>query len=165
MMMMFIRQRHRVAKVLDLCLKANIEYTKALIDSGAEVIVPCDPTASPDLLNPKDFASLIKPRLKELADVIKKKGAIGVLHIRGRAQRIIKDMAETEFHTLSVEEKVNIKEAKAVIGSKPVLVGNISSSKTLFMGSPADVEKEAQTAIEAGIDVLAPSCGIAPRAP
>ncbi|MGY0288712.1 MAG: MtaA/CmuA family methyltransferase [Candidatus Methanodesulfokora washburnensis] len=165
MMIMIMKQRDAVAKALDLCTKANVEYTKALIDAGAEVIVPCDPTASPDLISQKDFASLVKPKLKELADVIKRKGAIGVLHICGRAQRIIKDMAETGFHALSVEEKVDVREAKATIGSKPALVGNVSAAKTLFMGTPADVEKEARAAIEAGIDVLAPGCGIAPRTP
>ena len=165
LMMMFIKQRDVVAKVLDLCVKANIEYAKAIIDAGADVVVPCDPLASPDLLSPRDFASLIKPRLKELADAIRKRGAVGVLHICGNARRIVKDMAETGFDALSVEEKVDIREAKAVIGPKPALVGNISSAKTLLMGSPADVEREARAAIEAGVDVLAPGCGIAPRTP
>jgi [methyl-Co(III) methanol-specific corrinoid protein]:coenzyme M methyltransferase len=165
MLKMLIRQRDAVVKALDLCVKANTEYAKALIDAGAEVIVPCDPTASPEVISPRDFATLIKPRLKELADVIRKKGAVGVLHICGRAQRIVKDMAETGFHALSVEEKVNIKEAKAMIGPKPVLVGNVSSAKTLLMGTPAQVEEEARAAIEAGVDVLAPGCGIAPHTP
>jgi [methyl-Co(III) methanol-specific corrinoid protein]:coenzyme M methyltransferase len=165
MLKMLIRQRDVVVKALDLCVKANMEYAKALIDAGAEVIVPCDPTASPDVISPRDFATLIKPRLKELANVIRKKGAVGVLHICGRAQRIVKDMAETGFHALSVEEKVNIKEAKATIGPKPVLVGNVSSAKTLLMGTPAEVEEEARAAIEAGVDVLAPGCGIAPHTP
>ncbi|MEM1985090.1 MAG: methylcobamide:CoM methyltransferase MtaA [Candidatus Korarchaeum sp.] len=165
MMMMTVKQRDFVIKALDLCTKANIEYTKALIDAGADVIVPCDPTASPELISQRDFASLVKPKLKELADVIKSKGAIGVLHICGKAQRILKDMAETGFDALSIEEKVDIREAKTMIGPKPPLVGNISAARTLFMGTPQEVESEAKAAIEAGIDVLAPGCGIAPRTP
>ena len=165
MLRMLVRNRSAVIKSLDLCLRANMEYVKALIDAGAEVIVPCDPTASPDVISPKDFESLVKPRLKELANVIIKRGAIGVLHICGKAQKIIKDMAETGFHALSVEEKVNIREAKTLIGPKPALVGNISSAKTLLMGTPAEVEEEARVAIESGVDVLAPGCGIAPYTP
>ncbi|MCS7102965.1 MAG: MtaA/CmuA family methyltransferase [Candidatus Korarchaeum sp.] len=165
MMMMTVKQRDAVIKTLDLCTKANIEYTKALIDAGADIIVPCDPTASPELISQRDFASLVKPKLKELADVIRNKGAISVLHICGKAQRILKDMAETGFDALSIEEKVDIREAKAMIGPKPPLVGNVSAARTLFMGTPQEVEAEAKVAIEAGIDVLAPGCGIAPRTP
>lgn len=165
LMRSMIRKRDFVVKIVDLCTKANIEYAKALLDAGAEVIVPCDPSASPELMSPKDFSSLVKPKLKELANVITKKGGIGVLHICGGVQKIIKDMAETGFDALSIEEKVDIAWAKEVIGSRPALVGNISAAKTLLLGTPDAVRAECRRAIEAGIDVLAPGCGIAPRTP
>jgi [methyl-Co(III) methanol-specific corrinoid protein]:coenzyme M methyltransferase len=75
LMISLIKQRDAVVKVVDICTKANIEYAKALLDAGAEVIVPCDPTASPEPMSPKDFGSIAKPKLKELANVITKKGA------------------------------------------------------------------------------------------
>jgi [methyl-Co(III) methanol-specific corrinoid protein]:coenzyme M methyltransferase len=107
-----IREREKVSKMLDLTTQANIAYAEALIDAGADVICVADPTASPELLSPRDFASLIKPRLKEVSDAIRKRGGLGVLHICGRAQRICKDMAETGFDGLSVEEKVDIAQAR-----------------------------------------------------
>jgi len=45
----------------------------------------------------------------------------------------------------------------------PKLVGNISSSQTLFRGSPDEVKEEVKDVLEAGVDILAPSCGLAPR--
>jgi len=165
LMISLIRQRDAVVKVVDICTKANVEYAKALIDAGAEVIVPCDPTASPELMSPKDFGSIAKPKLRELAHVITKKGGIGVLHICGGVQKIIKDMAETGFDALSIEEKVDVAAAKKAIGPRPTLVGNVSAAKTLLLGTPDAVRADCRRAIEAGIDVLAPGCGIAPRTP
>ncbi|MDI9644588.1 MAG: uroporphyrinogen decarboxylase family protein [Candidatus Verstraetearchaeota archaeon] len=142
LMLWTIRQRDEVMKVVDICTKANIEYARALIDAGAEVIVPCDPTASPELMSPKDFASIAKPKLKELAHAIRINGAISVLHIFGGVQKIIKDMAETGFDALSIEEKVDIIAAKEAVGSRPALVGNISAAKTLLTGTPEQIKAE-----------------------
>ena len=165
LMLMTIKQRDAVVKVVDTCTKANIEFTKAILDAGAEVFVISDPSASPELMSPRDFASIVKPKLRELAHVVTNKGAIGVLHICGGVLKIIRDMAETEFESLSIEEKADVATAKATIGPKPTLVGNVSAARTLFSGTPDAVKAEAQRAIAAGIDVLGPGCGIAPRSP
>ncbi|MCE7698330.1 MAG: MtaA/CmuA family methyltransferase, partial [Methanobacterium paludis] len=45
------------------------------------------------------------------------------------------------------------------------IVGNISTTQTLFRSSPEQVKAEVKQALEDGIDILAPSCGLAPRSP
>lgn len=157
-----IKDRNSVISVLKTANKACLEYTKAILDAGADVVSISDPSASPELLSPRDFASLVKPELTELANLINSRGAIGVLHICGVAQKIIKDMAATGFPALSIEEKVDIAQAKQMIGSKPTLVGNVSAARTLFSGAPDAVREEAKRAIANGINVVAPGCGIAP---
>ena len=47
----------------------------------------------------------------------------------------------------------------------PKLIGNISSSQTLFRGSPDEVKEQAKEVLKAGVDILAPSCGLAPKSP
>lgn len=160
-----IKDRNSVIKVLDMANKACIEYTKAILDAGADVVSISEPSASPELLSPKDFASLVKPELTETANLINSRGAIGVLHICGAAQKIIKDMAATGFPALSIEEKVDIVQARQMIGAKPTLVGNVSAARTLFSGTPDAVREEAKKAIANGINVVAPGCGIAPGTP
>ncbi len=161
-----IRERDSISKILELTMRANIGYAEALIDAGADIICVADPTASPELVSPKDFASLIKPRLKEVSDAIKRKGGLGVLHICGRAQKICKDMAETGFDGLSVEEKVDLLQARALIGApRPALIGNVAAPGSLFSGTVDGVVQEAKRALAAGTDVLAPGCGLAPMTP
>ena len=159
-----IKQHDNMVKVFDVTTDVSIEYAKALIDAGADVISVSEPNASPDLLSPKEFANTVKPRLTKLGNAISSKGAIGVLHICGTALKIIKDMSETGFTALSIEEKVDLAKAREIIGAKP-LVGNISAARTMFSGTPDMVKEEAKRAIDAGINVLGPGCGIAPRTP
>ncbi len=161
-----IVERDRVARMLDLAMQANTAYAVALIAAGADVICVSDPTASPDLLSPRDFASLIKPRLKGVADAIRKSGGLGVLHVCGRAQRICKEMAETGFDGLSVEERVDIAQARALIGApRPALIGNVAAAGSLFSGTAGDVLQESKRALMAGVSVLAPGCGLVARTP
>jgi [methyl-Co(III) methanol-specific corrinoid protein]:coenzyme M methyltransferase len=159
-----IKSRDSISKVLEFTTRANIEYSKALIDAGADVICVADPTASPELLSPRDFAFFIKPKLKEVANMVRSKGALSVLHICGNVARIVKDMAETGFDGLSVEEKIDLAKARELIGSpRPALIGNVAAAKSMFTGKPEDVIQEAKRSLAAGVNILAPGCGMAPR--
>ena len=53
----------------------------------------------------------------------------------------------------------------AELGDKTQVCGNISTSKTLFRGTPEEVRGEVLEALEKGVDVVAPSCGIAASSP
>ncbi len=56
-------------------------------------------------------------------------------------------------------------EARKIVGDDIALVGNVSTKKTLPFGKPEDVRAEALKALEAGVDILAPGCGIPPITP
>lgn len=157
-----IKKPDEVREILDKTTEANIIYSKALLKSGADVICNCDPSASPELISPKMFEIFVKPKLTEIVESV---GGIQVLHVCGKAGRIIKDMVETGFDALSIEEKVDVREAKEIVKGKTRLVGNVSAATTIFRGKPAEVKEEAKKALEAGIDLLTPGCGIAPRSP
>lgn len=49
--------------------------------------------------------------------------------------------------------------------SPSLIIGNISTSQTLFTGSVEDVKSEVKKVLDEGVDILAPSCGIAPLSP
>lgn len=165
-----------VENTLDVCM----DYVDAISDVGPDIICVAEPTASPELIDPLQFKSLVKPALEDLANMIKTKK---VLHICGSTQPIINDMANTGFDGISVEEKVDIRKAKLDmgkggrimrVGGKTMnmggnihtkIIGNISTTQTLFRSSPEQVKTEVKDVLEAGVDILAPSCGLAPRSP
>jgi [methyl-Co(III) methanol-specific corrinoid protein]:coenzyme M methyltransferase len=171
---------NEVEAALENSLDACMDYAEALSEVKPDVICVADPTAAPELIDPLQFKSVVKPRLEDLANTIKTKK---VLHICGSTQPIIRDMASIGYDGISVEEKVDIARAKQDVekggkimrvGGKTMsiggdssskIVGNISTTQTLFTGSPEEVKAEVKRALEAGVDIVAPGCGLAPRSP
>jgi len=157
-----IKKRDFIPEIMKKTTEANIMYAEALIKAGADVLSPCEPTASTNLISPKDFRELVQPYLR---DMVKSVNGYFILHICGDTTLIIKDMAETGMHALSVEDKVDIRNAKNIAGNKSRICGNVSTAKTLLWGEPNEVKEEAKKALEAGVDLLCPACGIAPISP
>ena len=145
------------------CVDVSMDYVEAIQDAGADVICVNEPTASPELIDPNQFKSLIKPNLEDLADYIE---INKVLHICGSTQPIIRDMATCGFDGISVEEAVNIPQAQKDIEDVDcVILGNISTSNTLLSGNAETVKSDVKNVLADGIDLIAPSCGIAPNSP
>ena len=103
---------------------------------------------------------LLSPYLTDIANNLK---GLKVLHICGRTDRILKDIAETGYDGLSLEIE-DIRSMKSIVGNTRIL-GNVSSQKTLFSGSPEQVKAEAKKALDSGVDLLEPNCGISPTTP
>lgn len=154
-----------VEDAVDQALEAQIQLVEAFNESGVDVICVADPTSSPELLDPMDFGEFAQPALEDLSSEME---CDSILHICGNSRPILEDMLDCGFSGISVEEAVDMTEAQEVradIDADTVMVGNISTSQTLFSKSPADVKAEVTQALEKGVNVLAPSCGIAPKSP
>ncbi|MDW7731620.1 MAG: methylcobamide:CoM methyltransferase MtaA [Methanolobus sp.] len=149
--------------ILDFACDACIEYANALLDAGADVISVPDPVASPDLMSPDSFDKVLKPVLQRFADGVN--GPM-ILHVCGDVSPIIEMMADCHFESISIEEKVkDLAGAKARVAGKVTICGNVSSPFVLLAGDEAKVKEAAKKALDDGVDVLAPGCGIAPDTP
>jgi [methyl-Co(III) methanol-specific corrinoid protein]:coenzyme M methyltransferase len=169
-----------IENAVDNSLDACMDYAEAISQVEPDIICVAEPTAAPELIDPLQFKTIVKPRLEDLGNVIKTKK---ILHICGSSQPIIHDMASIGYDAISVEENVDIAMAKQElekggkvlrVGGKVMnmgghtsskIVGNISSTQTLFRGTHEGVKEEVFKALNAGVDILAPSCGLAPRSP
>ena len=155
-----IQKPNYVKEFINFATDIAIEYAKAQYRAGSDIVQIADPMASGDIISPDTFREVVKPSLTKIAHNL---GGIRVLHICGRTERILQDMAKTGFNGLSIGNKVEVSRFKPVIGETKIL-GNISST-TLTFGSPEEVEVEAKKAIKSGVDLLEPECGIPPIAP
>ncbi|MDN5309533.1 MAG: [methyl-Co(III) methanol/glycine betaine-specific corrinoid protein]:coenzyme methyltransferase [Methanolobus sp.] len=155
-----IKDQESFQQMLDFACDACIQYANALVEAGADVISVPDPVASPDLLAPETFNTILRPVLQRFADGV---NAPMILHICGDVSPILEGMADCHFESISIEEKVkDLKAAKAKVAGKVSICGNVSSPFTLLAGDEAKVKADSKKALEDGIDVLAPGCGIAP---
>ena len=159
---MVLRDPQGVERAVQVATEANLLYIKALQEAGVDVLVPCDPLASPAILSPSMFKKFVKPYLEQL---VKESKVPIVLHICGNTTPILKDMAEAGFTALSIEEKVEIAKAKEIVGDMSRVVGNIAPAGVLLTGTPDQVREECLKALKDGVDALAPGCGLAPRTP
>ncbi len=158
-----IKKTDLFEQALDISTEAAIAYANAMVEAGADIIAIADPVASPDLMSPDTFRQFLQSRLQKFSASV---NSVTVLHICGKVNAILSDMADCGFEGLSVEEKIGTAaEGKKIIGDRARLVGNISSPFVLLPGPVDKIKAEAKIALEGGIDVLAPGCGIAPMTP
>jgi len=151
-----------VQEAVDKTSEIGATFGKALNDAGADVVLIADPSASSSLISPRTFKAFVKPAITRMVGTIR---GNTFLHICGNANPILTEMAETGVNAISIDENVDVQKAKALLGEKVKIAGNISTTTTLFLKTPDDVKTACQKALEAGVDILAPGCGIAPRTP
>jgi len=152
-----LKEPEKTKRFVEFCTEVTIEYAKAQYEAGSHLINVADPTAG--LIGPL-FKNFAKPYLERIAGNLR---GIKVLHICGYTDKILPEMAETGFDGLSIEVE-DVAAAKSLVGDVKIL-GNVSSSKTLFQGKPEDVKEEARKALLGGVNLLEPDCGISPLTP
>ena len=72
-------------------------------------------------------------------------------------------MINTGVNGMSIEEKVDPREAVMIVSRRAALVGNVGVVNPLLQGTPESVREATIAVKEAGFNVVAPGCGIAAR--
>ncbi|WXG46161.1 MAG: uroporphyrinogen decarboxylase family protein [Candidatus Atabeyarchaeum deiterrae] len=148
LMLDLIRNPKMVHSMNRLTMEASKAFALAKIESGADVIVVADPSASTTMISPKMFEGYSLPYLKEILNQISKAGAIPSLHICGQTTPILEGMVESGAKILELDSQVNLKEAKHRVGAKICIQGNVNPTGILMQGSVDDVIREARRCIE-----------------
>ncbi|MHC1576823.1 MAG: methylcobamide:CoM methyltransferase MtaA [Methanosarcinaceae archaeon] len=161
-LMWLIDEPEAIKDLLEVGTEVCIEYSNALFEHGVDAVNISDSESGPDLIAPQMFESFMLPEYRRID---KKTNGMKILHICGDATEIIEPMANSGFEGISIEEKVDVRFAREIIGDRACLIGNVSPSATLLYKSPENVKIEAKQCIEDGVDILAPGCGIAPHTP
>ncbi len=155
-----------VEKMVDFCADLLIKLYEPLVNDGIEALSIADPTASGDLINPKQMERFAVPALKKMSDWAKSKGVYTILHICGDTSDRLDMFLKTGCTVIFFDQKVNIAKAKEVLGGKMCFGGNVAPVHVLLNKSAAEVEQACKEVIEiAGKDggfVLVPGCDIPP---
>lgn len=159
-----VRPQH-VKQVLEIATQWSINYAKAAIEAGADVISIIDSTAGGDVLGPSQFSEFAYPYQKRLVDAIHKAGARSILHICGKTRKSLSMMVDTNVDGISIDQQMDIGWVSKQVNGKVALIGNVSPTSTLLFKRPEDVMAEAKHCIEGGTNILAPGCGFASETP
>lgn len=170
----FMRDLYKSPEFAHRLLRLATDSIIAFIGEAAKRDVSisiAEPTASGSLISRELFKIYALPYLKEVVDTILAAGKKAPsLHICGNTKQIWKEMADTGAGMLSLDNQVDLEEAKHAVGDRVVLVGNIKPTETMYLGRPADVEANAKECLRKAYDnpkgyILALGCGLPIQTP
>ncbi len=155
-------------ELLTIATDSLIIYGAALVNSGADIIMIAEPFMSADMMS-RDLALKVEPYFTRLAEALRETGAKVLVHLCGSFNDRLDMLKKMGTHGVSLDEKNDLARAREVLGPKTCLIGNVSPSGTIFMGTPEAVAKEARLAIDnagrEGAFILASGCLIPKAAP
>ncbi|MDA8082497.1 MAG: hypothetical protein M0024_02425 [Nitrospiraceae bacterium] len=159
-----------VEKMVNFCAELLIHLYEPLVQDGTlECLSIADPTASGDLINPKQMAKFAVPPLKKMSDWAKSKNVYTILHICGNTSDRLEQFIDTGCSTIFFDQKVDIAKAKEVLFGKMSFGGNVAPVHVLLNKTAAEVEAACKEVIDiAGRDggfILVPGCDIPPTIP
>jgi uroporphyrinogen decarboxylase len=148
LMLDLVRNPKFVHDLNKVATEASKTFALAKIESGADILVVADPSASTTMISPRMFEQFALPYIKDVLSTVQKTKAIPSLHICGQTTPILDKMLETGAKILEVDYQVNLKEAKQKVGSKVCIQGNVKPTGALLEGTYNKVLSEARKCIE-----------------
>ncbi|MDY5371283.1 MAG: uroporphyrinogen decarboxylase family protein [Eggerthellaceae bacterium] len=146
------------------CTDLMKQVHNAYIKEGAMMLL-CEPIGSGSIVPAKTFHEFIEPYMTEIVENIKDQGGMCCYHICGNSMPIIENMIASQPHMISVDNRVDLAEAKAKVEPFMPIVGNVDTVDAMVLGTPEEVEASVKESIRKGYDaqhgyVLATGCDL-----
>jgi uroporphyrinogen decarboxylase len=152
--------KQTVHELMRFSTEMELEFGLAQIEAGATFIGVGDAIAS--LISPRHYEEFNFPYVAELIGKLKKAGAIVKYHACGRTKALLPLFRDLGADILNLDSLIDIGEAKALLGDKVCLKGNIDPSAVMLQGTAEEVRAAARRCIEAagynGGFILSPGC-------
>lgn len=159
---MIRKDPERVYKFIEYVNEYLIDYAIEMVKAGADVIAISDPTATGEILGQKNFDKFAIPMYAKFLEKMKEVNTPVIIHICGDAKIIVDSLNSLDVQALSFDSIVNMKFAKAKMKTK--LMGNVST--LLLENGPLDrIELITQNALNSGVDIVSPACGLGMSTP
>lgn len=156
-----------VHKILEVTTDSIIDFLNEQMETGADLAVLSDPSASCTCISPQFFQEFAFPYYKKIS---RKVNTVAFLvHICGEVYNILKPLTRVPKILVISVDMVDLKKAKEALGKKfIILMGNVSTAIMRY-GTAQQVEEEAKrcvrAAAEGGKFMLSTACDIAPGTP
>jgi uroporphyrinogen decarboxylase len=160
-------------QLMELAIQALTGFAKACLEAGAHLVQAGDSLASIDMISPAMYRRWAFPFeqrfFKELNRYSAERGGMTLLHICGNMTPVLEDMANTGAQILELDAKVDMAVAKARVGQRVCLMGNLNPVTVLWQGTPSQVESAAAQVMAAAAGegglILGSGCEVPMAAP
>lgn len=153
-------------RILRFALDCNLAFLKEAAQIEGVDFSIGDPSASGSLISKKMFKDYAYPYLKELVAAMKGiKGEAPSIHICGNTKKIWEDVADAGVGSFSIDDKMDLEEAKLAIGDRVVIMGNVKPQETMLYGTRSDVDRDVKECLRKAYDtpkgyILALGCSL-----
>lgn len=126
-----------VKELVGFCAEVCNAMSAYYLEAGMDIIAVVDPLISQ--ISPKSIESLFLEPFQAVFDFIKSKGALSCFFVCGDATPQIDVMCRTNPDGISIDENINIYEAKKITDQYNITIGgNIPLTTTLLFGNQQD---------------------------
>lgn len=163
------KDKAAVHAVLEFSSELCFQYLEPYIDAGVSMISLADPSASGDMISREQFTEFSLPYLAKVASKVKARGVHVTVHICGDTTNRLDKVIESGADIMSMDYKVNLSDARNILGGKLAFAGNMNPVAIMQKETPEGVTNAVRSSIEkAGTQggyIVMPGCDIPPSVP
>ncbi len=120
-------------------VEVALKFATAQIEAGADIIGVGDAAAS--LIGRELYDDFVFPHEQRLVRGIHAAGGRVRLHICGRTQQLADALAKLDCEIVDLDTMVDLRAARAAMGGRQVLLGNIHTVNVVRNGTPGDLRQ------------------------
>lgn len=135
----FLEDPGFVRDLFEFTLKMELEFARAQIEAGADIIGIGDAAAS--LVGPGIYRQTVWPFEKRLVDGVHALGSRVRLHICGNTNSILDEIGRLDCEIVDLDSMVALADGRRAMGENQILLGNLDPVRILKNGSAADVSR------------------------
>jgi [methyl-Co(III) methylamine-specific corrinoid protein]:coenzyme M methyltransferase len=154
-------------KVMEFTTEFCTQFALKQVENGVDTFVIIDPTASYQLIGDEFYKAFVVPYHQKVVDALHEKGVPSILHICGDTTNGIGLMESCGIDVISVDQNVDPAAAVKNAGNA-IILGNLDPVSVLWNQGEENVEgvkEESKKVLDAGVQLLAPGCGIVSKTP
>lgn len=165
-----VKHPKELHQVMEVVAESNDNYIKEVAKLGVGIGF-ADPVSSTTLISPKNFREFSLPYLKQnIQTIIKHTNSKPGIHICGKSRDIWLDVVEAGISNFSIDDIEDLENAKAVMGDKVIITGNVPPVSVIHSGDQDAIETSVRECIRKGYDspkgyILSTGCQIPMNTP
>jgi uroporphyrinogen decarboxylase len=140
-----------VHQLLETCTEVAVEFARAQVEAGADIIGLGDAIASQ--ISPEMYEEFALPSEQRIFAAVHEAGVLTRLHICGNTTRILELMGRSGADIVDLDWMVDMRTAARIYGdSGPAVCGNFDPVAVMLRGTPEQVGAAVRKCVEDGGD-------------
>lgn len=137
-------------KLIEITLDSTLEFGKAMVEAGAQVINIGADMESPVMISPKFYEKYAQLANIRLSEELSKLGVYVIFHMCGDLIRykLVEKILETKVDAIWPGVDVDLSHLKQMVGDKVCVLGNVDPLSVMVQGTPKEVKEESKKCIE-----------------